>query len=81
MIKYLGELPELECSVSSTKPHTVNLYTDAQEFPAPVVQITSRSTRVVPNSQTSNSAGSTLAVENEATNFVTTDSESNDISA
>ena len=24
-----GEFPELECSVSSTEPHTVNLYADA----------------------------------------------------
>lgn len=76
-----GELPELERSVSSTKPHTVNVYVDAPEFRAPLVDITSRIMRVVSNSQTSNSTGSTLAVENEATNVVATDPERNDISA
>lgn len=74
-----GELPELECSVSSTKPHTVNLCTD-QELPAPVVQIaTGRNTRVVANSHTSNSAGSALPNETENANQITTDSERNDV--
>ncbi|XP_012340628.1 E3 ubiquitin-protein ligase RNF13 [Apis florea] len=67
-----GELPDLECSVSSTKPHTVNLYTDVEEFPAPVVQITNCNIRT--NSQTSNSGGS-VPIESEATNFINTDSE------
>ena len=70
-----GELPELECSGSSTKPHTVNLYTDAQEFPAPFFHIaTGRNTCVVANSHPSNSGGFTVPAASE-----TTDSERNDI--
>lgn len=50
-----GEPQESERSVSSTKPYTVNLYADAQEFPAPVVQIApARDTRTALNSSTSN---------------------------
>lgn len=62
--------------MSSTKPHTVNLYTDVEEFPAPVVQITNCNIRI--NSQTSNSGGS-VPIESEATNFINTDSEEIDI--
>ncbi|XP_076752484.1 E3 ubiquitin-protein ligase RNF13 [Xylocopa sonorina] len=76
-----GELPDLECSVSSTKPHTVNLYTDAQEFPAPVVQITDQNTRVVANSQTSNTTGSIEPTESGATNLVDMESERNNVFA
>ncbi|CAK9832125.1 E3 ubiquitin-protein ligase RNF13 [Anthophora retusa] len=74
-----GELPELERSVSSTEPHTVNLYSDAQESPANV-QITDRYTWVAVNSQASDSGGSAGPTESEATNFVNTDSEKNNIS-
>lgn len=51
----VGEPQESERSVSSTKPYTVNLYADAQEFSAPVVQIApARDTRTALNSSTSN---------------------------
>ncbi|OAD47015.1 E3 ubiquitin-protein ligase RNF13 [Eufriesea mexicana] len=76
-----GELPELECSVSSTKPHTVNLYSDAQKYPVPVIQIANRNTRAVANSQTSNSDVSIVPIESEATNVINTDSGETDISA
>ncbi|KAK1126607.1 hypothetical protein K0M31_004236 [Melipona bicolor] len=73
-----GELPDLECSVSSTKPHTVNLCTDAEGLPAPVVQIINRNRRPVANSQICE-IGSVVSIENEATNFINTDSEETDI--
>lgn len=49
-----GEPQELERSVSSTKPHTVNLYADAQEFPVPI-HIASSRRGVVSDLTTSNS--------------------------
>lgn len=74
-----GELPELDRSVSSTKPHTVNLYVDAQEFPVPVVQIASRNTKAL-ISQTSNAAGSSAPTDT-STNVMSNDLETNDTSA
>lgn len=50
-----GESQELERSASSTNPHTVSLYTDAQEFPAPVVQIAPTRRGIMANSVMSNS--------------------------
>lgn len=73
-----GELPDLECSVSSTKPHTVNLYTDAEGLPAPVAQIINRNRRPVANSQICE-IGSVVPIENEATNITDTDCEETDI--
>ena len=71
-------MPDLECSVSSTKPHTVNLCTDAEGLPAPVVQIINRNRRPVANSQIFE-VGTVVSVEDEATNFINTDSEETDI--
>lgn len=50
-----GESQELEHSASSTNPHTVSLYADAQEFPAPVVQIAPTRRGIMANSMMSNS--------------------------
>ena len=36
---FSGEMPDLERSVSSTKPHTVNVNTDAEEESVPTVHI------------------------------------------
>ncbi|KAG7199477.1 hypothetical protein KM043_014099 [Ampulex compressa] len=77
-----GEPPELECSVSSTKPHTVNLYTDAQELPASIVQIApTRNTTVVVNSPISNTDCPNSVPDNLVTNVIPAHSESNDVSA
>ncbi|KZC05093.1 E3 ubiquitin-protein ligase RNF13, partial [Dufourea novaeangliae] len=73
-----GELPQLECSLNSTKSHTVNLYTNTEEFPTSVVQIAKgRSTRTAGNTHASNSTGSAVPAENETSSV--TDSEGNDI--
>ncbi|XP_012526293.1 E3 ubiquitin-protein ligase RNF13 [Monomorium pharaonis] len=50
-----GETQELERSSSSTNPHTVSLYADAQEFPAPVVQIAPTRRGIMANSVMPNS--------------------------
>ncbi|XP_011635221.1 E3 ubiquitin-protein ligase RNF13-like isoform X1 [Pogonomyrmex barbatus] len=50
-----GEPQELERSVSSTNPHTVSLYADPQEFPAPVVQVASARRGIMGHSAISNS--------------------------
>ncbi|XP_017882111.1 E3 ubiquitin-protein ligase RNF167-like [Ceratina calcarata] len=70
-----GELPELECSVSSTKPHTVNLCADAYGFAAPVVQVTDRNARTAGNSHNS------VTNESEATNLISADNGRNDVTA
>ncbi|TGZ48913.1 E3 ubiquitin-protein ligase RNF13-like [Temnothorax curvispinosus] len=50
-----GESQELEHSASSTNPHTVSLYADAQEIPAPVVQIAPTRRGIMANSVVPNS--------------------------
>lgn len=54
-MRFTGESQELERSASSTNPHTVSLYADAQEFPAPVVQIAPTRCGIMANSVMSNS--------------------------
>lgn len=54
-VRSTGESQELEHSTSSTNPHTVSLYADAQEFPAPVVQIVPTRHGIMGNSVISNS--------------------------
>lgn len=78
-----GEPPELECSVSSTKPHTVNLFNDVGKLPAPVVQIASsrNGSRVQTNVSASNSEGPVSSTDNPVTNVCTTGSERNDVPA
>ena len=44
----------LERSASSTNPHNVSIYADAQEFPAPVVQIAPTRHGITANSVMSN---------------------------
>ncbi|XP_014606357.1 PREDICTED: E3 ubiquitin-protein ligase RNF13-like isoform X2 [Polistes canadensis] len=73
-----GEPQDLERSVSSTKPHTVNLYTETQEFLAPVVQIT-QNTRVLEISTTLNPDHVTIAADNRSTSTTSIDSERNDV--
>lgn len=69
----IGEPQELDRSVSSTKPHTVNLYADAQELPAPVVEIApARNARVASNSAMSNSDSAIAPATSSSTNEVIT---------
>ncbi|XP_043667808.1 E3 ubiquitin-protein ligase RNF13-like isoform X2 [Vespula pensylvanica] len=77
-----GELQDLERSVSSTRPHTVNLYTETQEFPVPVVQITpARNTRVLVNSATLNPDHLAIAADNRSASTTSIDFEKNDVAA
>lgn len=55
MVRSIGESQELEHSASSTNPHTVSLYADAQEFPAPIIQIAPTRRGIIGNSVISNS--------------------------
>lgn len=50
-----GEAPDLEHSVSSTKPHTVNVYADAEEHPALTVHVLTRNSTAPQNFGISNS--------------------------
>lgn len=70
-----GEPQELERSVSSTKPYTVNLYADAQELSAPVVEIApARNARAALNAAITNSDYSavTPTTSSNSTNDVIT---------
>ncbi|KAL2734201.1 E3 ubiquitin-protein ligase RNF13-like isoform X1 [Vespula squamosa] len=74
-----GELQDVERSVSSTRPHTVNL-TETQECPVPVVQITpSRNTRVSINPTTLNPDRLAIAADNRSASTTSIDSEINDV--
>lgn len=75
-------MQDLERSVSSTRPHTVNLYTETQEFPVPVVQITpARNTRVLVNSATLNPDHLAIAADNRSASTTSIDFEKNDVAA
>lgn len=78
-----GEPPELECSVSSTKPHTVNVCNDEGKLAALVIQIASsrNGSRGQTNLPASNSEGPVSSTDNPATNACTTGSGGNDVSA
>lgn len=52
--RFIGERQELEYSDSSTNPHTVSLYTGAEEFPASI-EIAQSQRGVVADLLTSNS--------------------------
>lgn len=53
-VRSIGESQELEHSTSSTNPHTVSLYADAQSFSTPI-QIAPTRRGIVVNSVISNS--------------------------
>ena len=53
-VRFIGESQELERSTSSTDPHTVSLYADAQSFSTPI-QIAPTRRGIMVNSVMSNS--------------------------